>query len=98
MAKQINGFGGDSVIIAWIVSKYEIFSGPYFPATELNTEIYGEILSISSYSVRMPGNTDQKKYVFGQAVVIIADQYLFCLLRNNPLLTHEVAIMFYRSF
>ena len=26
---------------AWKVSKYEIFSGPYFPAFGLSTEIYG---------------------------------------------------------
>ena len=28
-------------ITAWKVSKYGIFSGPYFPVFELNTEKYG---------------------------------------------------------
>ena len=28
-------------ITAWKVSKYGVFSGPYFPAFRLNTEIYG---------------------------------------------------------
>ena len=30
--------------------------------------------------------------------VIIADQYLLYLFRNNPLLTHGVALIYYRSF
>ena len=55
---------------AWNVSKYGDFSGPYFPAIELNTERYlfprnrteyGERRSISPYSVRLRENTDQKK-------------------------------------
>ena len=36
------------------VSKYEFFSGPYFPVFRLSTEIYGD-------SVRIRQNTDQKK-------------------------------------
>ena len=28
-------------ITAWKASKYGVFSGPYFPAFRLNTEIYG---------------------------------------------------------
>ena len=36
------------------VSKYRVFSGPYFPAFGLNTERY-------RVSVRMRENTDQKK-------------------------------------
>ena len=39
------------------MSEYGVFSGPYFPAFGLNTEI----LRISPYSVRMGENTDQKK-------------------------------------
>ena len=35
---------------AWKVSKYRLFSGPYFPVFGLNTEIYGVIQE----------NTDQK--------------------------------------
>ena len=42
---------------AWKVSKYGVFSGPYFPALGLNTER----CRISPYSVRMRGNTDQKQ-------------------------------------
>ena len=30
--------------------------------------------------------------------VIIVDQYLLYLVRNNPLLTHGVALIYYRSF
>ena len=30
--------------------------------------------------------------------VVIVDQYLLYLLRNNPLLTHGVALIYYRSF
>ena len=42
---------------AWKLSKYGDFSGPYFPAFELNTERR----SISPYSVQMQENMDQKK-------------------------------------
>ena len=45
---------------AWKVSKYAVFSGPYFSAFGLNTERNG-VWSISPYSVRMRENTDQKK-------------------------------------
>ena len=41
----------------WNVSKYGVFSVPYFPAFGLNTEIR----SIFPYSVRMRENTEQKK-------------------------------------
>ena len=39
---------------AWILSKYGVFSSPYFPA-------YGDLLRKSPYSVRMRENTYQKK-------------------------------------
>ena len=42
---------------AWKVSKYGVFSGPYFHACGQNTERY----SVSPYSIRMRENTDQKK-------------------------------------
>ena len=35
-------------IAAWKVSKYGVFSGPYFPAFGLNTERYGVPLRIKS--------------------------------------------------
>ena len=35
-------------ITAWKVSKYEVFSGPYFPAFELNTERYEVSVPIQS--------------------------------------------------
>ena len=41
-------FGFDEIIIARKVSKYGVFSGPYFPVFGLNTEIYGVILRIHS--------------------------------------------------
>ena len=43
-------------LTAWQVSKYEVFSGPYFPAFGLNTVRYSV-----PYSVRMRENMDQKK-------------------------------------
>ena len=45
---------------AWRLSKYGVFSGPYFPAFRLNAESY----SIIPYSVRMRENTDQKNSTF----------------------------------
>ena len=45
------------IVTAWKVSKYGVFSGPYFPVFGLNTEIYGK----SSYSFRIQENTAQKK-------------------------------------
>ena len=42
---------------AWKVSKYDVFSGPYFPVFGLYTEIYRK----SQYSVRIQENADQKK-------------------------------------
>ena len=33
---------------AWKVSKYGVISGPYFPAFELNMEIYGVNISVST--------------------------------------------------
>ena len=35
-------------VTAWKVSKYEVFSGPYFPAFGLDTERYGISLHIQS--------------------------------------------------
>ena len=40
------------------VSKYGVFSGPYFPVFELNTEIYRVNHRIQS---KLPENTDQKE-------------------------------------
>ena len=49
---------------AWKVSKYGVFSGPYFPVFGLNTEIYrteyGDLLRKSPYSVQIQKMTDQK--------------------------------------
>ena len=42
-----------NLITAWKVSKYGVFSGPYFPVLDLNTEIYSKYMK----------NTDQKKLV-----------------------------------
>ena len=45
---RFSDFHGVYTIIhtAWIVSKYRVFSGPYFPVFVLNTEIYGVNLRI----------------------------------------------------
>ena len=40
-------------VTAWKVSKYGVFSGPYFPALGLNTESYGVPLRIQSESAEM---------------------------------------------
>ena len=53
LTKEKKGF---KFFTAWKVFKYEVFSGPYFPAFRLR---------ISPYSVRMQENTDQKNSVFG---------------------------------
>ena len=50
--------GHQALNTAWKVSKYRVFSGPYF-AFGLNTEIYGVK---SPSSVRMRGNMNQKKF------------------------------------
>ena len=47
-------------ITARKVSKYRVFSGPYFRVFELNAEIY-VVNRKSPYSVQMQENTDQKK-------------------------------------
>ena len=41
------------------MSKYGVFSGPYFPVFGLNTEIYGVNFL---YSVRIQEDTDQKQF------------------------------------
>ena len=59
-------------VATWKVSKYGVFSGPYFPAFGLNTERYG----ISPYSVRMRENTDQKKRrIFGHLTHCVAQLF-----------------------
>ena len=47
------------ICTVWKVSRYGVFSGPYFPVFEKNTEIY--LLRKSPYSVRIQENKDQKK-------------------------------------
>ena len=47
-------------LTAWKVSKYGVFSGPYFPVFGLNT--YGDLLRTSPCSVQIQENTDQKKF------------------------------------
>ena len=63
------------VYTAWKVSKYEVFSGPFYLVFGLNTEIYTVFFLVhiflnsdwirrrskSLYSIRMQENTDQKK-------------------------------------
>ena len=48
---------------AWKVSKYEVFSGPYFPAFGLNTEKHGVYLRIQSECRKIRTRTNS---VFGQ--------------------------------
>ena len=49
------------VTTAWKVSKYGVFSGPYFPAFGLNTKINSINIRKYPYSVWKQENTDQKK-------------------------------------
>ena len=55
-------FGFDEIIIARKVSKYGVFSGPYFPVFGLNTEIYSANLRIQSGYRKI---RTRKNYVFG---------------------------------
>ena len=72
-------------LTSWKVSKYGLFSGPYFPAFGLNTERD----SISPYSVRMRENAEQKKThiwtLFTQCVYsinwVIKNKYIMLELR-----------------
>ena len=72
-------------LTSWKVSKYGVFSGPYFPAFGLNTERD----SISPYSVRMRENAEQKKThiwtLFTQCVYsinwVIKNKYIMLELR-----------------
>ena len=50
---EIGEFRVFSLITAWKVSKYGVFSGPYFPVFGLE--------SVFLYSFRTQENTDQKK-------------------------------------
>ena len=46
---------------AWKVSKYRVFSGPYFPVSGLNTKIYEGYFRITEY-----GETrTRKNFIFG---------------------------------
>ena len=47
------------------VSKYGVFSGPYFPAFGMNTEIYSVNWRKSLYSVGIQKNMHQEKLLFG---------------------------------
>ena len=47
---------------AWKVSKYGVFSGPYFPVFGMNTEIYGVDLRIQSEYRKIRA---RKNFVFG---------------------------------
>ena len=52
----------DRINTAWKVSKYRVFSGPYFPVFGLNTEIYSNLRIQSEYrKIRI-----RKNSVFGR--------------------------------
>ena len=58
------------------VSKYGVFSGPYFPVFGLNTEIY-------SVNLRIRENTDQKKlriWTLSKQCFVFLIEYIFYLL------------------
>ena len=58
--RRIKRKQNSSLNTGWKVSKYGVFSGPYFPHSDwIRRDI--RILRISPYSVRMRENTDQKK-------------------------------------
>ena len=73
----------------WKVSKHGVFSGPYFLAFGMNMEIYCVNLRIQSeyrkirtkknkspYSVRIKGNTDQKKTPYLDTFQAVLDHFL----------------------
>ena len=53
---------GRKTTTVWKLSKYGVFSSPYF--SYIRTE-YGDLRSKFPYSVRIQENTDQKISVFG---------------------------------
>ena len=78
-----------TVYTAWKVSKCRGFSSPYFPLSELNTEIYGVNLFIS---VQIQEKTDQKKLR-----IFFAQCYLnFCFYFNFEFLKNFHTALFYK--
>ena len=64
----------------WKVSRYGVFSCPYFPVFRLNTEIYSK----SPYSVPIQENTDQKDSVFRHAVTISFNHKALITFHHDP--------------
>ena len=57
---------------AWKVSKYGVFSGPYFPAFGLNTGKYGveKTPYLETFQAELPAATNNKSiYILGDSVV-----------------------------
>ena len=79
-------------LTVWKVSKYGVFSGPYFPLFRLNTEIYSK----SPYSVGIQENTDQKKLciwtLFTQCLLCARESLQAFLPRYVRVASHAVLI------
>ena len=58
-------------IAAWKVSKYGVFSGPYFPAFGLNTERYGVPLRIKSKCGKMRFRKNSAFGHFSRSVFLV---------------------------
>ena len=94
--QNFNGFTKNTSIdcTAWKVSKYGVFSGPYFPVFGLNTEIF------SLCSVRIQANANQKKLriwtLFTQCRFFV-NFYWFSYYLNKRL-SFVRAISFYKKY
>ena len=84
------------LIIAWKVSKYGAFSGPYFCTFGMNTDW---TLRISPYLVQMRKNTDQKKLhiwtLFTQLMFYCCMFQCCRILCSNVLSFNVLCSMFY---
>ena len=61
------------IITAWKVSKYRVFSGPYFPVFGLNTEIYGVNLRIQSKYGKIRTRKNSVLGHFSPSVLLVKD-------------------------
>ena len=75
--RSIEHLNTTSHLTAWKMSKYKVFSGPYFPAFGLNTERYGVSLCIQS---KCGKTRTRKNFVFGhflRSVCVTCRSFLF---------------------
>ena len=88
------------LLTVWKVSKYGVFSGPYFPVYVLNTEIYGVNLRIQSEYGKI---RTRKHFIFGhfsrtdcdEAIIVrLLQCYCKAPVTSKLSLTNQNAILF----